>query len=245
MNRVRRTTESFIKECQNKYPNVSFDYSKVIFKTLKTKVIIECPIHGDFEILPQNFLKDSNIYGCPKCGFENGGTKRRITISEFIQRAKEVHGDRYNYSKTFLNTTDQKVIIICPKHGEFTQFPENHLRGCGCPKCQCKSQAILYERLKQSFPECEVQWEARVSWLNGLRFDIYFPKYNIAVEYDGQQHFIPVEKFGGELGFEKTQIRDELKNKLCKEHNCILFRIKYDYTELDYQELIQKIVSYA
>lgn len=245
MKRTKRTTDSFIKECQDKYPNIPFDYSKVIFKTLKTKVVISCPIHGEFEILPQNFLKTSNVYGCPKCGFTKGGEKRRITTSEFISRARKVHKDRYIYNKTIIDTTDIKVTITCPIHGDFEQFPENHLQGHGCPKCQCKSQAILYQRLKESLPNYIIQWEAKVQWLKGLRFDIYFPELNVAVEYDGQQHFTPIEKFGGQIEFEKTQIRDEIKNKLCKEHNCLLFRMKYNYSESDYQELVQKIISYA
>lgn len=239
MKRIKRTTDSFIKECQSKFADIPFDYSKVIFKTLKTKVTIVCPIHGEFEILPQNFLKDSNIYGCPKCGFTKGGEKRRITTSEFISRARKVHKDRYIYDKTVIDTTETKVIITCPIHGDFEQFPENHLQGHGC---QCKNQAVLYERLKESFPNYVVQWEAKVQW---LRFDIYFPELNIAVEYDGQQHFAPIEKFGGQLEFEKTKIRDEIKNKLCEEHSCLLFRMKYDYKESDYQELVQKIISYA
>ena len=50
----------------------------------------------------------------------------------FIENAKKVHGDKYDYSKVQYVDSDTKVCIVCPIHGEFEQFPGNHLRGYGC-----------------------------------------------------------------------------------------------------------------
>lgn len=73
--------------------------------------------------------------GCPKCKAPNRG----MTTEEFIAKSKEVHGEKYDYSKVDLtkigNLEKEKVCIICPKHGEFWQTPANHLYGNGCKIC--------------------------------------------------------------------------------------------------------------
>ena len=60
---------------------------------------------------------------------------RKLTTEEFIKKAREVHGEKYNYSKVEYKKAQEKVCIICPEHGEFWQEPSNHLNGCGCPEC--------------------------------------------------------------------------------------------------------------
>ena len=60
---------------------------------------------------------------------------KRLTTDEFIIRAKDIHGNKYDYSKSVYINAATKVCIICPEHGEFWQLPNNHLKGCGCPKC--------------------------------------------------------------------------------------------------------------
>ena len=72
---------------------------------------------------------------CPKCY----GTPKK-TLAVFIRQAKEVHGDKYDYSKVVYNSTDEKVCIICPEHGEFWQTPYSHLKGSGCPICSGKQR---------------------------------------------------------------------------------------------------------
>ena len=59
-----------------------------------------------------------------------------MTTLDFIEKAKKVHGDKYDYSKVEYVNSHSKVCIICPKHGEFWQNPNGHLRGHGCPKCR-------------------------------------------------------------------------------------------------------------
>ncbi len=65
---------------------------------------------------------------------------RKLTTDEWIQRAKSTHGSRYDYSKVIYNGQRQKVMIVCPKHGDFLQTPESHSgQGKGCPKCGTES----------------------------------------------------------------------------------------------------------
>lgn len=164
---------------------------------------------------------------------------------EFIRKAKLVHGDKYDYAQSVYGINNkEKVVIICPIHGDFEQTPNIHLRGHGCPKCNLKTQDKIFKKLKELFPTEEILFEVGkdiVSWLENQRIDIYFPKYNIAIEYNGEQHYIPIKYFGGELQFEIQQYRDELKRKKCSENNCTLFEVKYNYSEEDFNNLIINI----
>lgn len=64
--------------------------------------------------------------------------------------------------------------------------------------------------------------------LKNIHFDFYLPEENICIEFDGEQHFRPIDYFGGENTFKLTQKRDKIKNKYCKNNNIKLLRIKYD-----------------
>ena len=103
-----------------------YDYSKIEYSNSSTKVCVVCPKHGDFYILPQNLLSGQ---GCPKCA------GRGLTNDEIIKKFKDVHGDKYDYSKVSFNKMHEKVCIICPEHGEFWQTPSKHINGQNCPKC--------------------------------------------------------------------------------------------------------------
>lgn len=110
-----------------------YDYSKVVLVKMLQKVIIICPIHGLFLQSPSDHAKG---FGCDKCSREESGRLRSLTLDKFIERAIEIHGDKYDYSKIkdFKNG-NTKVPIICKEHGEFLQIPHSHLTGCGCPRC--------------------------------------------------------------------------------------------------------------
>ena len=121
------TTEEWITSAHNVHGN-KYDYSKVVYVDSKTKVCIICSEHGEFQQLPSQHLSGR---GCPTCGVE----KQTSTKEEFIKKAKEIHGDKYDYSKVDYSNAHTKVCIICPNHGEFWQTPSQHLQGDGCPKC--------------------------------------------------------------------------------------------------------------
>lgn len=103
-----------------------YDYSKVEYINVMTKVCIICPEHGEFYMTPAQHLSGQ---GCPKC------SGRNLTKDELIKKFRDVHGDKYDYSKVELGKLNDKVCFICPEHGEFYQSPTKHLRGQGCPKC--------------------------------------------------------------------------------------------------------------
>ncbi len=110
-----------------------FNYSLFIYVSTKSKSIIICPIHNEFEQSSQDHL--ASKYGCPKCGTEATAIKQRKTLNTFIQEAKIAHGDRYNYSKSLYVNVDTPIEIICENHGSFWQAPHYHTSGGNCAKC--------------------------------------------------------------------------------------------------------------
>ena len=123
MNKTSEFICKAIKIHENRY-----NYSKVNYINAKTKVTIICSEHGEFVQTPSNHLSKFN---CQKCS-----NNLKSDTETFIKRAKNIHGDRYDYSKVNYINADIPVFIICKEHGEFSQIPDFHInRKCNCPKC--------------------------------------------------------------------------------------------------------------
>lgn len=215
--------EAFIKKAKQIHGD-KYDYSKVVYKNNKIPVTLICPKHGEFHVRPDKHISRKD--GCPDCANEQNGLKKRLPQEEFIRRARNVHGDKYDYSKVDYQGYKQPVIIICPKHGEFPQSPYLHMTGCGCPICRqshmenetmnfLKSHNIKFERQK------------RFEWLGNKTLDFFLPDYNIGIECQGLQHFRPI--YGTKNAEEKKENfvkifrRDLAKKKECDENGIKLY----------------------
>ena len=154
---AKLTTEEFIAKAKAVHGD-RYDYSKVKYINNQTKVCIICPIHGDFIQRPLDHIKGS---GCPECGKVKNVESRRKTTDHFIDEARKVHGDKYDYSNVNYESMSKKVCIICKEHGEFWQTPYTHLNGHGCSKCAYKgnrqrhyySQDEIIVKIKSLFGE--------------------------------------------------------------------------------------------
>lgn len=239
--KYKPSTEEWINKVAPVY-NYKYDYSKVKYIDNKTPVTVICPKHGEFYPIPNNHLKGES--GCPKCAAELRHYKFAKTTEQFIADAKAIHGDKYDYGKVDYYNKETKVCIICPEHGEFWQIPNSHLSGYGCPACKLKNQGLLYSKIRESFPSLTFYQEFSPEWLNNQRFDIYCKDENFAIEYDGEQHYYPINHFGGEDNFRKVQERDTIKNNKCINNKCKLFRVKYGYSKEDFDNLILNIKEY-
>lgn len=293
-------TEEWIKRAKQIHGD-KYDYSKTIYVNCRTKVTIICPIHGEFEIRPDGHLRSN---GCPKCGYVNIGKALRYDQSKFIEKAKLVHGDKYNYSKTNYIGMFKEITIICPQHGEFKQTPNAHVNlKEGCPECSKASRKLTTEEFiqkanlihnnfysynnviyvnsntkvlitcpihgdfavaphnhlsnKSGCPECnrshgelEIEkylFDSNIKYITQYEItidnsinksgkayvDFYLPELDSFIEYNGRQHYIPVEKFGGQLKFEQQIKRDEYVRQYCKENNIKLLEIKFDSNIID------------
>ncbi len=127
------TTDQFIEKAREVHGDI-YDYSLVDYVNNFTKIKIICNQHGIFEQRPTNHISQYN--GCPTCGGIKQGQSRSITTKQFIEKAKEVHGDIYDYSLVKYVNAHTKVKIICKEHGTFEQQSASHTNGGrGCPGC--------------------------------------------------------------------------------------------------------------
>jgi very-short-patch-repair endonuclease len=201
-----------------------YELSKVNFKNNKTPITLICPIHGDFEILPERVIHQKS--GCPKCA------GKQLTNDEWIQRAKDVHGEKYDYKNFNYTKSINKTIIGCLKHGDFLMSPNDHINNAqGCPKCrESKGEIFVTEILdkmgkkyikQKKFDDC---YSNRGKYCKKLPFDFYLPKENICIEYDGRQHSEPVY---GDKQLSIQKIIDNIKNVYCNKVGIKLIRISH------------------
>lgn len=160
-----------------------YDYSQVRLGKRDEKVTIICPTHGPFLQTPSKHILRAQ--GCPKCGIESRARKKTMGIEEFVKRAKEVHGERYSYENVRYRKALDKVLITCPKHGDFKQTPNDHLNGHGCPTCG--NNASKGEDEIASFINSlgiETVCKDR-SVLKDKEIDVLVPSKKLGIEYDG------------------------------------------------------------
>ena len=177
------TTEDFILKARKVHGD-KYDYSKVDYVNTKTKVCIICPKHGEFWQMPNSHLCGS---GCILCSYDKLHEIKSFNKEEFIEKAKCIHGDKYDYSKVDYVNAKHKVCIICPTHGEFWQEAHLHTIGSQCPVCaehSSKEETNLGNYIKELVGEDNVIFRDR-KILNGYEIDILIPEKKIGIEYNG------------------------------------------------------------
>lgn len=173
----RKKREDFIDEA-TKLHGGKYDYSLVNYQGATKKICIICPIHGEFWQLPCNHLHHIQKQGCPSCGRLECANQRRMSQSDFLEKAAMVHGDQYDYSLVCYEASQIKVTIVCPTHGQFLQDPAGHLAGAGCPKCGI-SKCAEDRRLEQQ------DFIARAVQVHGEQYDyslVSYSNYHAKVE---------------------------------------------------------------
>ena len=240
---TKLTQEQFINKAKYKHNNY-YDYSLVNYINATTKVQIICPKHGMFEQQPSNHLFGQR---CIKCMGDNVRKARKFTKEQWIEKFKEIHVDRYDYSQVQISEgsgTKYKVIIVCPYHGEFLQRPQAHSKGEGCPHCNISKgedeiekylikNNIKYIREKK-FSSC-----VNPKTNKQLPFDFYLPLQNTVIEYQGEQHYKKTGYFEQRAGgLRGLQYRDKIKKEF-------ILQEKISYIEIMYTEFknIDKILK--
>ena len=220
----RKSNDEFIREAQLIHHN-KYDYSKVEYANAHTKVCIICPEHGEFWQTPSDHL---NGKGCPQCA---GNV--RCDKDTFIEKAKHMHNDRYDYSKVEYANAHTKVCIICPEHGEFWQIPNNHLNGNGCPLCKNRKIGDVLRDTVEDFSNKSNEihditdclkvvspQQRNREILRNREIDVYIPSLKLGVEYNG------LHWNSERLGKDKNYHLDKLNN--CNEQGIKLIQIFED-----------------
>lgn len=228
-------TSEFIEKSRKIHGN-RYDYSKVNYLGNNTKICIICPEHEEFYQLPSNHLSGKE---CLQCSYEKRGKKLTSTNHRFIEKAKKVHNDKYDYTKLVYVNAKTKVCISCPKHGEFYQLPSKHLAGNGCPKCADEMRNINKTKTNDKFIE-----ESKIIHKNTYCYD--------KVEYINAKTNVCIicERHGEFLCTPNNHLRGKGcpkcvgKNKTTEEWIVEAQQIhgdKYNYCKVDYKKCDEKV----
>jgi Zn finger protein HypA/HybF involved in hydrogenase expression len=235
-NDCRKLGLSKFIELSNIKHDYRYDYSLIKeYEDNKSKVKIICKEHGVFE-QRVNDHKSKGI-GCPECTMD----RFRLSTKDFIIRSNIIHNNKYIYPKNInFKSNKEKVKIKCEYHDIFKQRVDSHLNGQGCPSCKdSKGELVVRNYLLDNNIEFESQKKfIDCVYQNELKFDFYLPEYNTCIEYNGKQHYIPINYFGGEKSFKYQLIRDKIKSEYCENNNIKLIIIKYD------EDILEKLTNY-
>lgn len=199
------TQEEFIEKAKKVHGD-KYDYSKVEYINNSTKVCIICPEHGEFWQVPNSHLNGNGCSEC--CGL------KKWTTEKFIEKAREVHGDKYDYSKTNYVNKRTNVIITCPIHGDFSQNPHNHVtQKQGCPECG----KLVAQKREGNYKNKRKTTEEFKKDL----FELYGDKYEVMDEYVNNKTPITIfchnkNKNGKEHGIFKIKPNDLICGHGCK-----------------------------
>ena len=215
-NRFAYTIDEWIRNANIVHSN-KYDYSLITETKGRSKGKIICPIHGIFE---QELASHLSGCGCPKC---NKGVVD--TRDGFIESANKIHRNYYNYDKVVYVNRKVPVIITCPRHGDFEQTPDAHLRGCGCKKCKSSIlENIVLKMLNNSGIQYIFQYQFGDKSI--YKADFFIPETGTIIECQGEQHFYPT-KFSSKTSDETAvkQLNDRINADIDKYETAL----KYGY----------------
>jgi hypothetical protein len=229
--------DEFKKIVQN-ITNNEYRVVSNIYIDNKTKVEIKHLLCDTiFKASPNNFLSKNSR--CPKCAVALKAKKLRKTIDQIKQDIYQKVGDEYELlSGDYINIS-KKVLIKHNKCGNILEVSiANFIYGgtrCDC-ETQSRGEKIIEEYLKNNninyiyqhrFDDCKN--------IKCLLFDFYLPDKNMVIEFQGRQHYMPVDIFGGEIAFKKQLKNDFIKKNYCKINNINLLEISYlDINNINY-----------
>lgn len=141
------TTEEFVTKAMVVHEG-KYSYENTNYVLSRVPTTITCSIHGDYLQTPNDHLSGA---GCHKCGY--GRQSKAFTVKDFVEKAKSVHGDTYDYSITTYVNMKTPVQIICKTHGIVDVHPDAHTRGTGCRKCADEANSANYTFTPSQFKE--------------------------------------------------------------------------------------------
>lgn len=233
---IKVTTQDFINKAK-KVHGSRYRYDKVNYVKAIKKVTITCPKHGDFEQQPSNHLTG---YGCRKCG-----GNQPITFNEFVERSKEIHGDKYDYSSVCFDNVESKIDIRCKEHGVFSQRLFSHLKGFGCPTCGNTQRGISNAHDKKEFIKRSREIHGDKYDYSKVEYKNANPKVTIICPIHGEFSIRPINLTKGvrcskcsdeEAGLKRRISPDEFIKRAKLIHG-----EKYDYSKCSYKTMHEKV----
>lgn len=181
--KCRKSQEQFLEDCRKTHGD-RYNYSKAEYRGAKEKVIVACSIHGEWEVEASSHALGT---GCPQCMNIQSGEKQKYSEFDFINKAVEIHGNKYDYSQLGYTEFSNKVNIICPKHGSWEQLPGNHLSGKGCTPCSY--QRAMFGYSKTDFLNASKDGLARLYFIECWNKEERFTKIGITTKPSIRKRF--------------------------------------------------------
>lgn len=230
----KKLNEEFIEKA-NLIHNKYYDYSLVEYKNNHEKVTIICPIHGKFQ---QNAIHHINEgKGCRECGYKFLSKTFAFTKDKFIEKANEIHGNKYDYSNIDYTNSKTKIQIYCNQCKKyFCQMPYSHLFGKGCKNCMYKgsssSEKEIYDWLSTIYKD-KIEKNNR-NIISPKEIDIYLPDKKFGIEYNGLYWHSEINKN------KKLHINKTIE---CKKQNINLFHVFSDEW-INKKEIIKSMIAH-
>ena len=241
------TTEDFKKKLEK----VFGDKISILgeYKDIETNIDVICNVCS-FEWSPKAKYLIAKC-GCYKCGHNSKGLKHRKSNVDFVKEINKIHDGRIVLLEAY-KTSKDRINVKCNVCNHEWFPAARNLRRRGCPKCNFSKGELLIEKLLK---ELNVNFRSQVvidgvkTYDNGVPiFDFTIlndNKIETIIEYDGEQHFKPIKKWGGEKRFKQQQKIDQFKNEYCLMNNIQMVRIPYtdfDKINIDYiKELLCQV----
>lgn len=220
---IKRSHEEFVDLLKTINPNIIVVDK---YKNRKSKIKCKCKIdNNEWYAMPYHLLKG---VGCPICGVASSADGRTKSYEEFVKELQQINPNIEIVGQ--YNNTNTKVKCRCSIDGyEWEALPNNLLQGHGCPKCNNPRGENKIIHLLNKHQICYVAQKRFEDCKNikPLPFDFYLPNYHMCIEYDGVQHYEPIERFGGIDNFQVVQKHDKIKTQYCQTNNIKLLRIPY------------------
>lgn len=223
-----KSNEQFIKDSKEKFGD-KYDYSKCEYTGAVNNIILLCKECGnEFAINAHGHLRTIDG-GCKNCAVKKVSETKRITQDEIIEKCKK-RSDKYDYSKIKYIDAYTKIEIVCKKHGSFWMLPYNFYGNKqDCPKCflsKMEEKVSNYLKNKNIFFETQKTFDDLID-TRKLSYDFYIPSRNLLIECQGEQHYRPVNIFGGIKQFRLQLHHDWMKRKYARDNNIKLLAIPY------------------
>lgn len=220
---MKKLHSEYIREVSIVNPNI-----EVIGQYINAKIPIKhrCKTHNVvWETAPNSIL---NGYGCYMCGNQKIGDKLRKDREQYVEELKTINKNIIVLG-SYINA-NVPILHKCLLDGnEWFASPSNILQGCGCPQC---NESRGEKGIRNWLEKNKIDFVQQKKFIDccdkkPLPFDFYLPTYNVAIEYDGKQHYEPIQFFGGDKSFRIRVKHDKIKDDYCSKNSIRLLRIPY------------------
>lgn len=197
---------------------VGDEYTFYEYKQANTLTLVKHNTCGNtYNVTPSHFL------GGKRCPYCNGG--RNLGETAFKKKLDNIYNGEIELIGKFTNMREQTAFKNVIYNVEFVTSPTNVIQGYSTGRKISSGEYAIKTWLENQ--NIDYQFQFSFSALKRSPFDFYIPSENLAIEYDGEQHFKPIEYFGGKDKLKKQIKNDVRKNYYCASHNIKLIRIPY------------------